>query len=66
MIYHIERIYSVRVNEKEWTRQHPDITFVDVDLEYMDEDTYEINREVFTMEIEDLWFMEEYGYFTSY
>lgn len=65
MIYHVEHVHSVRVNEKDWTRQYPDICFVDVDLDYINDDEYEMKRETFTMDIEDWWIVEEYGYFSG-
>lgn len=65
MIYHVNRVYSVRVNEKDWTRQYPDITFVDVDIEHMNDEDWKIERETFTMDIEDWWIVEEMGYFSS-
>lgn len=64
MTYWIEFVYSVRVNEKEWTRQYPDICFVDVDLEYVGADDVLI-RETMTMDIADWWIIEESGYFVE-
>ena len=62
--YWIEEVYSVRINESDWTKRYPDITFVDVDLEYLGEEC-ELVRETMTMDIADWWIIEEYGYFVE-